>query len=128
MSEQEFQFLGKRSIEPTKTLDVFPKPEQVNHIKFETNELTSLCPVTRQPDFSRLILEYKPIAHCVESKSLKLYLWSFREAELFGETLANTIVNDVFNAVNPLWCKATIIQNIRGGLQLEVAAEKHKKD
>lgn len=127
MNEKQFQHLGNRSTSPSKELDSFSRPEHVDYIKFESNELTSLCPVTQQPDFSRLILEYKPHQRCVESKSLKLYLWSFRDEQLFGESLANVIVNDIFEAIQPEWCKATIIQHVRGGLQLEVSAVKHKR-
>lgn len=121
---KKFNYLGKRSSHPTKELDTFEKPENITYIKFESDELTSYCPVTQQPDFSHLILEYEPTNLCVESKSLKLYLWSFRDEALFGESLANTIANDVFNALKPKWCKVTIRQNIRGGLQLETVAEK----
>jgi 7-cyano-7-deazaguanine reductase len=126
MTQENFKYLGKRSTRPSKELDSFPTPEHVDYIKFDSDEITSLCPVTQQPDFSKLVLEYKPHELCVESKSLKLYLWTFREEELFGEALANTIVDDVFEAIKPEWCKATIIQNIRGGLQLSVSAVKHK--
>lgn len=127
MSEK-FQHLGNRSTQPSKNLDTFEKPENVNYIKFQSDELTSFCPVTAQPDFSRLTLEYQPGKLCVESKSLKLYLWSFREEALFGENLANTIADDVYKALCPLWVKVTIIQNIRGGLQLEAIAVKGTKD
>jgi 7-cyano-7-deazaguanine reductase len=121
---KDFKALGKRSTAPTKELDTFEKPDNISYIKFTSDELTSFCPVTEQPDFSKLILEYEPNSLCIESKSLKLYLWTFRDELLFGESLADTIANDVFNAIQPVWVKVTIIQNIRGGLQLEAVAQK----
>jgi 7-cyano-7-deazaguanine reductase len=121
---QEFQYLGKKTGKPSKKLDTFPTPENVKLVKFESNELTSLCPVTGQPDFNNVVIEFSPDKLCIESKSLKLYLWSFREEATFAEGLANTIANDIFNAVAPHWCKVTLVQNIRGGLQLSVVAEK----
>ncbi len=123
---QEFQYLGKKSTSPSKQLDTFPTPQNITQVKFESNELTSFCPVTGQPDFSNLILEFIPDKLCIESKSLKLYLWSFREEPVFAESLANIIANDVFKAISPKYCKVTIQQNIRGGLQLTTVAEKTK--
>lgn len=122
----EFQYLGKKVTTPSKVLDTFPRPENINYIKFESNELTSFCPVTGQPDFSTMYMEYSPDKLCIESKSLKLYLWSFREEAIFAENLANTIANDVFSAIMPHWVKITIVQNIRGGIQLTTVAEKKK--
>ena len=124
---EEFKYLGKKTSSPSKKLDVFPKPDNITHIKFESNELTSFCPVTGQPDFSTLLLEYGPDKLCLESKSLKLYIWSFREDAIFAEGLANTITNDVFEALQPLWVKVSILQNIRGGIQLTAVAEKQKE-
>jgi 7-cyano-7-deazaguanine reductase len=123
---QEFQFLGKRATQPSKQLDTFPAPENVNLVKFESNELTSFCPVTGQPDFSTVTIEFFPEKLCIESKSLKLYIWSFRDEALFAETLANKIADDIFLAIQPYWCKVTLVQNVRGGLQLTVFAEKKK--
>jgi 7-cyano-7-deazaguanine reductase len=123
---EEFKYLGKKTSAPSKQLDVFPKPVNITNIKFESNELTSFCPVTGQPDFSTLLLEYCPDKLCLESKSLKLYIWSFREEAIFAEGLANTIANDVFDSIKPHWVKVSIIQNIRGGIQLTAVAEKKK--
>lgn len=122
----EFRFLGKKTNQPSKTLDTFPTPTNISIVKFESNELTSFCPITGQPDFSNLILEFSPDQLCIESKSLKLYLWSFREQAIFAEGLANLIADDVFEAIHPHWCKITIVQNVRGGIQLTAFAEKKK--
>lgn len=115
---KEFQYLGKKVTKPSKQLDTFPAPENVSQVKFESNELTCFCPVTGQPDFYNVIIEFSPAKLCIESKSLKLYLWSFRDEAVFAEALAHTIADDVFKAIEPDYCKVTLIQNIRGGLQL----------
>jgi 7-cyano-7-deazaguanine reductase len=123
----EFNYLGKKVNAPSKQLDTFEKPAHVTTVKFESNELTSFCPVTHQPDFNTITIEFEPDKLCIESKSLKLYLWSFREEAIFAEGLANTIAEDIYSAIRPIWCKITLIQNIRGGLQLSVVAEKVKE-
>ena len=120
----EFTYLGKKVNEPSKKLDTFAAPANVQTVKFESNELTSFCPVTHQPDFNTVIIEFAPDKLCIESKSLKLYLWSFREEAIFAEGLANTIANNIFDAIQPKWCKITLTQNIRGGMQLCVVAER----
>ncbi|MCX7986848.1 MAG: preQ(1) synthase [Bacteroidales bacterium] len=122
----DFKYLGKRTTQPTKTLDTFLSPEGITHIRFESDELTSFCPVTGQPDFSKVIIEYVPDKLCIESKSLKLYLWSFREEAIFAEGLASRIAEDIFAATNPRSVKVTIVQNVRGGIQLTAVAEKLK--
>lgn len=121
--EQEFKFLGKPMNQPNKTLDTFPTPPHVTLVRFTSDELTSFCPVTGQPDFNKVEIEYRPDQHCVESKSLKLYLWSFRNEAIFGEGLASAIAQDITAAVTPFYCKVTLTQNIRGGLQLTAVAE-----
>lgn len=123
---EEFKYLGKKVTQPSKQLDTFTKPASTNYVKFESNELTSFCPVTGQPDFYSIIIEFSPDKLCIESKSLKLYLWTFRNEAVFSEALADTIVNDIFSAIAPIWCKVTLVQNIRGGLQLTTSAEKTK--
>ena len=124
--QQEFRALGKRATEPSKELDTFPKPNNVTIVRFTTNELTSFCPVTAQPDFNTLLIEYSPDRVCVESKSLKLYLWTFREELIFGEGLAHQIAEDLYEALDPHWIKITLSQGIRGGLQITVEAEKRR--
>ena len=123
---ENFNFLGKKVNAPSKQLDTFEKPVDVQTVKFEGNELTGFCPVTHQPDFYSIIIEFAPDKLCIESKSLKLYLWSFREEAIFAEGMANVIANDIFTAIQPFWCKISLTQNTRGGLQLSVVAEKKK--
>lgn len=118
-----FKKLGKPMTAPSKDLETFPKPANVKVVKFTSNEVTSFCPITEQPDFNRVEIEYQPDQWCVESKSLKLYLWTFRDERIFGEGLADIIAKDLFTVLTPWACKVTLTQNIRGGLQLTVVAE-----
>ena len=92
-------------------------------MRFQTDELTSVCPVTGQPDFSTLTIEYQPGPRCVESKSLKLYLWSFRDRAVFAEALAVEIATEVQRAVEPQWVKVVVAQHVRGGITTEATAE-----
>lgn len=119
----DFKKLGKPMNAPSKEMETFPAPPNVTVVKFTSDELTSFCPVTEQPDFNTVEIEYHPDQLCVESKSLKLYLWTFREERIFGEGLADQIAQDIFNKLQPHYCKVTLIQSIRGGLQMTAVAE-----
>lgn len=123
----EFKALGKPMNAPSKELETFPKPEYVSQVMFTSDELTSFCPVTEQPDFNTVVIEYHPDKLCVESKSLKLYLWTFRDERIFGEGLASTIANDIFAKLQPFYCKVTLRQNVRGGLQMTAVAERKRE-
>jgi 7-cyano-7-deazaguanine reductase len=127
-AEYDFRALGKDMTEPTRELETFPKPVNVTVVTFTTDELTSFCPVTGQPDFNNIVIEYHPDRLCVESKSLKLYLWTFREESIFGEELAGTIAQDIFDRLQPTYCKVTLAQNIRGGLQMTAVAEVNREE
>jgi 7-cyano-7-deazaguanine reductase len=100
-------------------LEVFPKPKNINVITFETNEFTSLCPVTGQPDFATVTVIYKPNFKCVESKSLKLYLQSFRNEGGFIEDLSSRICCDLQVILNPKGIIVMITSMPRGGLSLK---------
>ena len=119
--------LGRPMNQPSKQLDSFPKPPLVTTVRFTSDELTSFCPVTHQPDFNRITVEYEPDQLCVESKSLKLYFWSFREEPLFGEQLAHQVADDLFEALQPHRIEVTLVQNIRGGLQMTAMATRKKQ-
>lgn len=119
----DFKALGRPMNKPSKEVDTFATPAHVTLVRFTSDELTSFCPVTGQPDFNKVEIEYQPDQLCVESKSLKLYLWTFRDEPIFGEGLASTIAQDLVAALNPVFCKVTLIQNIRGGLQMTAVAE-----
>ncbi len=120
----EFKALGQQVREPGRNLEIFAKPAGVVRVVLESDEFTSLCPVTGQPDWSTVIIEYAPRNLCIESKSLKLYLWSFREEGIFCEALADRIADDVFAACQPGWCRATVVQKPRGGIKITSVAEK----
>lgn len=122
MSQSDFSVLGKVVKEPCKELDVFPKPEGVETVVLESDEVTSVCPVTGQPDYETVIIEYAPDTLCIESKSLKLYFWSFRDKGVFCEALAACIANDVAAACKPFWCNVTVIQKPRGGIRITAKA------
>lgn len=109
-------------------LEVFSAPPTVDTVTFETDEFTSLCPITGQPDFADVKIEYTPDKLCVESKSLKLYLQSFRQEGAFIESLAHRICEEFFFVVRPLQVTVTISSVPRGGLALEAKSSVYKKE
>ncbi|HTL98296.1 MAG TPA: preQ(1) synthase [Holophagaceae bacterium] len=114
---------------PTKRLDTFksPRPGRPFEIVFTTEEFTCLCPLTGQPDFAHIAIRYQPDQLCVESKSLKLYLWSFREQGAFHEAVTNQILDDLVAAIQPQWMRVEGDFLIRGGIRTVVVAEHGKK-
>jgi 7-cyano-7-deazaguanine reductase len=88
------------------------------NVEFTTNELTALCPITGQPDFYELKLDYRPKGSLIESKSLKLYLWGFRDKGIFAEDLAATLLKDLVAACEPEEMTIDLTQQVRGGLQI----------
>jgi 7-cyano-7-deazaguanine reductase len=104
------------SLEPSQ-LEKFPAPN-VSEVEFESHELTALCPVTNQPDIYTIKISYVPNEFCVESKTLKLYLMSFRQMGIFGEGITSRIADDLFDAIQPKALKVETTQQIRGGLQM----------
>jgi len=114
---------------PSSTLDTFvsPRPGRVFEVRFETDEFTCLCPMTGQPDFARLRITYIPDQLCVESKSLKLYLWSYRDRGAFHEAVTNQILDDLVAALAPQWLRVEGDFLIRGGIRTLVSAEHGKK-
>jgi 7-cyano-7-deazaguanine reductase len=91
-------------------------------VEFTTQELTALCPVTGQPDFYDLKLSYRPKGRLIESKSLKLYLWGFRDRGIFAEDLAATLLEDLVAACEPEEMTVDLTQRVRGGLQIRTVA------
>lgn len=116
--------LGRKAA-PSKKLEAFPNrtPGRYYLVTMETSEFTCLCPVTGQPDFATIKVEYVPDAKIVESKSFKLYLWSYRDEGVFHEHVVNTILDDLVSLLDPHYCKVTGIFNIRGGIAITVEAE-----
>jgi 7-cyano-7-deazaguanine reductase len=114
--------------EPTKELEVFPNPTAGRDylIHMEIPEFTCLCPKTGQPDFATLILDYIPDKECVELKSLKLYIWSYRNEGAFHEAVTNRIVDDLVAVLKPRYLRLTAKFYVRGGIYTTVVAE-HRK-
>jgi 7-cyano-7-deazaguanine reductase len=113
------------STKPSRSLESFanPKVERDYVIRFETNEFTCVCPKTGQPDFATIRIEYVPDHLCVELKSLKLYLWSYRSEGAFHEAVTNAILDDLVAAVRPRRARIEGDFNIRGGIHTTVVAE-----
>ena len=119
----ELTVLGQTVRHPIEHVEVFPAPANVTVVRFTTDEVASVCPVTQQPDLARVVIEYAPAEWCVESKSLKLYLWGFRDREVFAEALAAEIAAEVMHTAKPKRVTVTLTQRPRGGI--EVQAEAH---
>ena len=118
--------LGESVRHPIDHLECFDAPEHVSTVRFTTDEVMSVCPVTEQPDISSLVLEYRPDRRCIESKSLKLYLWSFRDRRVFCEALAAEIAAEVVRAADPHEVTVTLTQQPRGGIVIEATATRTK--
>lgn len=100
-----------------------PSPERDYHIHMEIPEFSCLCPKTGQPDFATLLLDYIPERACIELKSLKLYIWSFRNEGAFHEAVTNRILNDLVAAAQPRFMRLTAKFYVRGGIFTTVVAE-----
>ncbi|MBZ0133733.1 MAG: preQ(1) synthase [Rhodocyclaceae bacterium] len=114
---------------PAKRLETFPNPEVARDylIHMEIPEFTCLCPKTGQPDFATLMLDYIPDRICVELKSLKLYVWSYRNEGAFHEAVTNRILDDLASATRPRFMRLTAKFFVRGGIFTTVVAEQRKK-
>ena len=114
---------------PSLSLDTFPNPSPARDylIHMEIPEFTCLCPKTGQPDFATLLLDYIPDRKCVELKSLKLYVWSYRDQGAFHEAVTNRMLDDLAKATQPRFMRLTARFFVRGGIFTTVAAEHRKK-
>lgn len=114
---------------PSKRLQTFrnPSPGRDYRIRMEMPEFTCLCPLTGQPDFALLELEYVPDRLCVELKSLKLYLWSFRDQGAFHEAVTNRMLDDLVRAARPRYLRLTARFNVRGGIATAIVVEHRKR-
>ena len=110
---------------PSRDLETFPnpKPERDFHIHMEIPEFTCLCPKTGQPDFAHFTLDYIANQRCVELKSLKLYMWSYRDEGAFHEAVTNRILDDLVAATDPRFMRLTARWYVRGGVFTNVVAE-----
>jgi 7-cyano-7-deazaguanine reductase len=117
--------LLRRDAKPTKKLETFPNhhPGRDYVVTLKTEEFTCVCPATGQPDYAKLTIQYIPDKRIVESKSLKLYLWSYRDEGVFHEHATNVILDDLVFALKPRWCKVTADFAVRGGISITVDAE-----
>lgn len=126
---EDVTLLGDLNAQPSKTLETFPNPNPMRdfHIHMEIPEFTCLCPKTGQPDFAVIYLDYIPDQQCVELKSLKLYIVSFRNEGCFHEAVTNRILDDLVTVTNPKFMRVTAKFFVRGGVFTNVVAE-HRKD
>ncbi len=124
---KDLTLLGQKA-QPGRKLEAFPNhnPNRYYQVTLETNEFTCLCPATGQPDFATIKVDYVPDKKVVESKSFKLYLWSYRNEGTFHEHVVNTILDDLVKALNPHYIKVTGVFNVRGGIGITVEVEKVK--
>ena len=111
--------------QPSKALETFPNPQPGRDytIRMKVPEFTCLCPKTGQPDFATLHIDYVPDQLCVELKSLKLYMWSFRNEGAFHERVTNEILDDLVRAIAPRFMRLTAEWYVRGGIYTTVVAE-----
>ena len=105
-------------------VEVFPAPPGISKVTFTNDELNSMCPVTEQPDLSTVTIEYTPDQWCVESKSLKLYLWGFRNRAVFAEALAVEIADEFVATAKPKSVVVTVTQAPRGGIEVKTVCER----
>ena len=114
---------------PSKQLETFANParDRDYRIHMEIPEFTCVCPMTGQPDFATLVLDYVPDRLCVELKSLKLYVWSYRDEGAFHEAVTNRIVDDLVRALAPRLLRLEARFNVRGGITTSVIAEHRKR-
>ena len=113
---------------PSQTLETFqnPAPDRDYWIRHECPEYTALCPVTGQPDFGTIVIRYVPDQLCVELKSLKLYIWAFRDEGHFFEQVTNQILDDLVRALKPRRLHVVGLFNVRGGITTRVVARYRK--
>jgi 7-cyano-7-deazaguanine reductase len=122
MQQEDERVLGREARGPigAEDLDTVPWTHGDSDavVEFTTNELTAICPVTGQPDFYELKFSYRPRERLIESKSMKLYLWGFRDRGAFAEDLAATLLKDLVAACDPVEMTVDLTQQVRGGLQI----------
>jgi 7-cyano-7-deazaguanine reductase len=123
VSDRSLTVLGQTIRHPIDHVECFSSPPGCSLVRFSTDEVSSLCPVTGQPDLSSVEIDYEPADLCVESKSLKLYLWSFRDRPVFAEALAAEIAAEIMASAGPRRVSVTVRQRPRGGITIEATSE-----
>jgi 7-cyano-7-deazaguanine reductase len=121
--------LGKEIKGPVRQLEAFPNqsPHRKYTVTLECPEFTCLCPITGQPDFANITIRYIPDQKIVESKSLKLYLWSYRNEGAFHEHVTNVILDDLVKVLDPHFCEVIGDFAVRGGIAIKVEARYEKE-
>ena len=116
--------LGRETRGPVRKLETFPNrhPGREYWVTLKTDEFTCVCPMTGQPDFATITIRYVPDQRILESKSLKLYLWSYRNEGVFHEHVTNMILDDLVEALDPIRCQVIGEFNVRGGIAITVEA------
>ena len=116
--------MSPMSTQPSRELETFPnpKPDRTYEIEIDCQEFTCMCPKAGQPDFANMYIRYIPGEICIELKSLKLYLWSYRNEGAFHEAVVNQILDDLAGACNPRFMEVTGEFGVRGGIQTTVTA------
>ena len=126
MRQEDRRVLGRETRGPigAEGLDTVPwnYPGTDATVEFSTDELTAVCPLTGQPDFYELKMSYRPGTRLLESKAMKLYLWSFRDRGIFAEDLAATLLKDLVAACEPVGMTVDLTQQVRGGLKIRTVA------
>jgi len=120
----ELSHLGKPSNQPIDRVDLIEWKGDRVLVRLDCSEFTSLCPVTGQPDFGTLVIEYVPDRHLVETKSMKLYLWKYRTESAFNEAVVDAIAGDLYRQIKPHWLRVVGRFNIRGGIRVTATAER----
>lgn len=117
--------LGEGKTVPSRSLETFPNrhPDRNYVVTLASDEFTCLCPLTGQPDFATITMKYIPGPRIVESKSLKLYLWSYRNEGVFHEHVTNVILEDLVDALEPRWCEVTADFSVRGGIGISITVD-----
>jgi 7-cyano-7-deazaguanine reductase len=123
LERMELTVLGNTVRHAIEHVEVFPAPDGISTVTFTNDELNSMCPVTEQPDLSTVVIDYEPGEWCVESKSLKLYLWGFRDRAVFAEALAVEIATEVMATAKPRRVTVTLTQRPRGGIEVRAVSE-----
>ena len=115
--------------QPARTFETFanPSPGRDYRIHLEVPEFTCLCPMTGQPDFASFVIDYIPERTCVELKSLKLYMWSYRDEGAFHEAVTNRILDDLAGALKPRFMRFAARWYVRGGIYTTVVVEHRKR-
>ena len=115
--------LGSTVRAPIDHVEVFAAPDHVVEVRLTSDEVTSICPVTSQPDLSTVEIAYEPDRWCVETKSLKLYLWGFRQRPVFAEALAAEIAGEIMATAQPRRVTVVLTQRPRGGIVVSATAQ-----